>query len=221
MEEVSVSFLLSENHGLTDLHAIDVRYSFVILPFTCLGMFRQTVVINSSALKMDPRPTVTIPGELQVSSCSEFVDRYELDIIVNEAVGNQIYGKHICKKKNAFFNYIMFCMYHLDIGVSSEREPPSDTSHGLYLKLEPYAPLSIQLPWPFLVDDIQSTLRYQKTKENCPAKLILMESLYSPWPSEFENRARWNLDSSSSGVDWKMFGNFSTNLAIIQCQNCH
>ena len=97
----------------------------------------------------------------------------------------------------------MFCMYHLDIGVSSEREPPSDTSHGLYLKLEPYAPLSIQLPWPFLVDDIQSTLRYQKTKENCPAKLILMERLYRPWPSEFENRAR----------NWKMFGNFSTNLA--------
>ena len=55
-------------------------------------------------------------------------------------------------------------------------------------------PLNIRVPWPFLVDNIQPTLRYQKAEENCPAKLILKKSLTDAWPSEFENCSRWNFD---------------------------
>lgn len=106
-------------------------------------------------------------------------------------------------------------MFHLDIAVSSERKPPSDSSHQLCLKLKhnTHVPLNIQLPWPFLVDDIQPTLRFQKTKENSSAKLILKKSLFSPWPSEFENRVKWNFDSLAPWTDGKIFNrNLATHL---------
>jgi hypothetical protein len=94
-EEVSVSFLLAENHCLTNLHLafiIDISNSIALLPLACLGMFNQTVVITSSPLKIDPRFTVSSSSELQVSSCSEYQDRYELEVISNKPTGNQIYG---------------------------------------------------------------------------------------------------------------------------------
>ena len=81
-----------------------------------------------------------------------------------------------------------------DIIVSSERKAPAESSHQLYLKLTNSIPLSVQVPWPFLVEDVKPTLRYQKTKENCPAKLILKKSLNDAWPCEFKNGSRWNID---------------------------
>jgi len=96
IEKVSVSFLLAENHGLTDVHlafVIDISNSSVLFPLACLGMFDKTVVTSSSPLMIDPRPAIAIPVGLQVSSCSEYEDRYELEVISNGVVGKKISGK--------------------------------------------------------------------------------------------------------------------------------
>ena len=86
-----------------------------------------------------------------------------------------------------------------DIALSCERKPPIE-SLSLKLKNTTGTPLTIQVPWPFLVEDVKPTLHYQKTEENGAVKLILKKSLNDAWPCEFQTRNRWNIDRL---IPWK------------------
>ena len=123
LEEVSVTFLLPKDHGLTDLHfafAIEISSSTVIFPFVCLGMFRQTPVRNSIPLKLNPRSIASTNNQLQVVSCTESQDRYELEVIVNGAAMKQSYGRpKVFSIYCGFFISFSFISLHIYIQILS------------------------------------------------------------------------------------------------------
>ena len=89
-------------------------------------------------------------------------------------------------------------MFPPELDISTDRIPPSESCHKLTLKLKNHAtPLTIQFPWPFLVNDIKSTLYRRKpaTENNSTVMITLKKSINDPWPDEFSNRrVKWNVD---------------------------
>ena len=89
---------------------------------------------------------------------------------------------------------LLIFLFPPELDISTDRIPPSESCHKLTLntlKLKNHAtPLTIQFPWPFLADDIKSTLYRRKpaTENNSTVMIILKKSINDPWPDEFSNR---------------------------------
>ena len=98
-----------------------------------------------------------------------------------------------------------FYLIFSEITISTDRKHPSDSAHQLTLLLDNTSPLTIEVPWPFLVDNVEMSLR-RLTPERSFIKLVLQKSLNDPFPIEFGGRSKWDIDrfkrwDAASGMD--------------------
>ena len=92
----TISFIMAKDRDLPGDYYVSVvndSHSTTLLSVGYLKNFCQTTARNPLLLKMKSSPIDSTNSELQVLSCSESEDQYELDIIVNGAVINESYGK--------------------------------------------------------------------------------------------------------------------------------
>jgi len=54
-------------------------------------------------------------------------------------------------------------------------------------------PLILQVPWPFLANEVHISLHKNKGKKN-RLRLVLNKSLHDPWPKEFGGRSKWDIN---------------------------
>ena len=92
-----------------------------------------------------------------------------------------------------------------EITISTDRKHPSDSAHQLTLIVENVTPLTIEVPWPYLVDSVKMTL-CRKTPGRSFIKLVMEKSLNDPWPIEFGGRSKWDIDrlkrwDAANGMD--------------------
>jgi len=79
------------------------------------------------------------------------------------------------------------------VTVTTDRENPSWSAHQVTLTLPDVEPLILQVPWPFLANEVQISLHKNKGKKN-RLRLVLNKSLHDPWPKEFGGRSKWNIN---------------------------
>ena len=80
-----------------------------------------------------------------------------------------------------------------DVTVTTDRENPSWSAHQVTLTLPDVEPLILQVPWPFLANEIRISLHKNKGKKN-RLRLVLNKSLHDPWPKEFGGRSKWDIN---------------------------
>ena len=79
--------------------------------------------------------------------------------------------------------------------MTTDRRNPSWSAHQVTLTLpNNVTPLVLQLPWPFLSNEIQISLRKNKKGKKNRINLILSKSLHDPWPQDFGGRSKWDIN---------------------------
>ena len=90
---------------------------------------------------------------------------------------------------------LFFRPKYADIVISTDREHPSWAAHQITLSVANLAPLVLQVPWPFLTEQIEVSLhKKNKKKPKKFIRLILKKSLNDPFPSDFGGRSKWDLN---------------------------
>ena len=205
---------------------LDPSFAFLLLKenepdwFLCIND-RKVIDEKKSKLNTNPNPfllqqksspisTLTDPSiGLHVQKCTETADRYEIEVIVR---GVQIYNKNgrsipQCLTKNQCFMLLIIIIS--DITISTDRQFPSFSAHQLTLSVTPLQPLILQVPWPFLSDEILVSLlkKNKKKKKKYYIHLILKYSLNDPFPCEFGGRSKWDLNLLKPWQDIRGHGN--------------
>ena len=95
------------------------------------------------------------------------------------------------------------------------------SSHQITLTLGSAEPLTIRLPWPFLVDKIFSSLRKSKKKKRI--QLWLKKSVKDAFPGDFGGRSKWDVDLfTKPWRDVATNGDLKKHLeAQFSCDNLH
>ena len=91
-----------------------------------------------------------------------------------------------------YYNFFITKKFLTDFKITTDREHPSISAHAITLTTTNAEPLTFTVPWPFLVDGIESLVK--KMKKNKIIHLILKKSLSDPWPEEFVGRSKWDVD---------------------------
>ena len=97
-ENFFLSFLLPKNHGFSanDLvYLVEVESSSVISPVGCLGKFSVSIIRNRLPCPIQLRTFASSKTALEISSCSESEDQYELDLTIEDGKLNTDYGELI------------------------------------------------------------------------------------------------------------------------------
>ena len=94
--------------------------------------------------------------------------------------------------------------------MSTDRQFPSFSAHQVTLTVASLEPLILQVPWPFLSDEIVISL-LKKKKKKC-IHLILKKSLNDPFPCEFGGRSKWDLNLLKPWQDIKGHGSLKMHI---------
>ena len=90
------------------------------------------------------------------------------------------------------FNYFLF---HADVTIATDRQHPSFSAHQLTLSVPSLEPIILQVPWPFLSEEVDVSLhKRNKKKKKKFIRLILKKSLNEPFPADFGGRSKWDLN---------------------------
>ena len=82
--------------------------------------------------------------------------------------------------------------YFTGLQVSTNQQTPCESAHEITLSLsQPIKPLTLSFPHPFLVDNVNTTLR---RKGRC-INLILTKAVKEPWPIEFQAKENSKLEA--------------------------
>jgi len=86
-------------------------------------------------------------------------------------------------------------IFYTDITLATDRQHPSFSAHQLTLSVLNLGPLILQIPWPFLAEEIDVSLRKKnKKKKKKFIHIILKKSLNEPFPVDFVGRSKWDLN---------------------------
>ena len=106
-----------------------------------------------------------------------------------------------------------------DVTILTDRQHPSIAAHQLTLSVPNLEPLILQLPWPFLSEEIDvSVHKKNKNKKKKIIVLNLKKSLNEPFPADFGGRSKWDLKLLKP---WKEIKGHGTLKRHIEAQfNC-
>ena len=225
----SFSFLLPKDHGLdysVNLWVFDLGESKDAHP-KCLMLSSLAeccvwkVCVNPTPFSLQPN---TLPSSeathrgLVVVKCSETEDHYDMDISIR--------GVTIGSANGYFFLLFFFIFKHFyllwfpDVIVTTDRENPSWSAHQVTLTLPDVTPLILEVPWPFLSNEIQISLHKNKKGKKNRIRLILKKSLHDPWPKEFGGRSKWDINCFRPWREIEEHGTLEMHLeAQFQCDH--
>lgn len=194
-EDISVSFLLALDHGLSEsdcVFAFNFMSAMQIMSFGPLGQFKKTVT-NQYPVPINARlrPLPSLTNGLQVSSCLEFEDRYEISFIFEGKEFQPVNSKYYYSAKSYFFTTlsVTFLVGSKTGGFARLLDDtyPAESAHSLALSAPGInGTLIIQVPWPFTI--LGSTRNFDTSK------LIMDKIRLEPWPHEFRGRSKWDID---------------------------
>ena len=179
--------------------------------FYDFGSFTRTAIVNPNPVLLQPRIAPPEEGLLQVQRCLEFQDSYQVEITVRGVSFNNVQG-------NLIYFISIFLLFGLsifmlvEIVVTTNREHPALSAHEITLSLPNAEPLAFRVPWPFLVDGIELSIKKKKKTE---LHIALKKSLLDAWPVEFGGRSKWDPDRLTRWKDLANNGDLKVHTFII------
>ena len=194
-KDFAASFLLAKDNGLnstTKFFIIDTTNQMIVYTTSLRSQSMQRqVVMNTKSCRL-ARPHTPIPSNPEYTiRCQESQEEYKLVVVlrhikIQSLRGNFYIGFHVLN------NFIISFIIYSDVAISTDR--PHST-HNLNLKLlnggseERISEIVIQLPWPFLVKGIETSLTSEKS-----ILIVTKKCVDDPWPGEFGGRSKWDIN---------------------------
>jgi hypothetical protein len=72
--------------------------------------------------------------------------------------------------------------------------------------------LVLQVPWPFLPNEIEISIHKNKKGKKNLIRLVLKKSLHDPWPKEFGGRSKWDINCFRPWRDIEENGTFEMHI---------
>ena len=117
-------------------------------------------------------------------------------------------------------NSIIFFLINRTNCYEPYQQQPLFSAHQLTLTLGSVPPLVLQFPWPFLAEEIKSSLR--KKKKEKWIELVFKKSLIDPWPVEFIGRSKWDVNRLKPWKELETNGVLLMHLkAQFSCDSLH
>ena len=190
-EILKVSFLLPEDHGLSEKHCValvDMITGFPINVFGLLKNMDQFHLHKQTPNRDSPAPDVKPQGPyMKAVKCRESEMNYTVRIDTN-SLENPKGTKCFCFPGS--FNQSL-CTTGLKVEIDQIFHCEAGHRATFYLdKPEGIPPLTLGFPHPVLAEDFVATVR----RSNRSIKVVLKKAVNEPWPHHFTEIPKWTAE---------------------------